>query len=168
MTDSWQGLRRIRASTPAETGELSRYLAATDVRGFALPLTVGEVVASLVEFVGRDQLGRTWSIFGELGGIRAMATAGRPKFLVAEVRGILRRPDCSDTRSLERLESLIAAERSRQLRDRRLTIALTSAGPVVVDGNKRAAAIHELALPEIIVPAFLIESAPGRPTLGVP
>lgn len=161
-------LRIVRSCTAAETAELARYLAGTDVSGYGSLLRAGDAIASLVELVGRAELGRTWSIFGNLGGIEAPTAAGRLKFLVAEVRAILNRPDCTDVRSRDRLESIIAAERARELHDRRITLARTTAGPIVVDGNKRAAALHELAPADVVVPAFLIESSRSRPPLGVP
>jgi hypothetical protein len=121
-------LRIVRSCTAAETAELARYLAGTDVSGYGSLLRAGDAIASLVELVGRAELGRTWSIFGNLGGIEAPTAAGRLKFLVAEVRAILNRPDCTDVRSRDRLESIIAAERARELHDRRITLARTTTG----------------------------------------
>lgn len=162
------GLRPVRGCGSAETEELARYLATTDVRGYGAPLRAGVIVASLVEIVSRDALGTTWTIFGNLGGIAAVTSVARPKFLVSEVRGVLRRRDCSDARSRRRLDELVAAERAGTLRDRRITLALTPAGPVIVDGNKRSVAIHEVAADDLVVPAFLIEAAGHQPLLRMP
>ena len=120
----------------------------------------------MIEVAGRVELGATSSIFGNLGGI--VPAGGRPKFLVREVREALNRPDCGDGSSRARLDALIAAEASGELADRRITIAQTTAGPIVVDGNKRAAAIYELARVDVLVPAFLIAARPGYPPLAMP
>jgi hypothetical protein len=159
--------RRVRDCTRLETIDLAHYLVVTPVAGYAPPLRAGTLVASAIEVAGRADLGETWSIFGNLGGIRAPAAVGRPKFLVREIREILNRPDCTDARSRARLDALIAAEASGTLADRRITIALTTAGPIIVDGNKRAAAIYELARFDVLS-AFLIESVPGSPLLAAP
>jgi hypothetical protein len=151
----------------SEQDELADYLESTDVRGYAQPLRSRVVVAFAGSIEGREALGETWSIFGNLGGIAASAL-GRPKFLVREVRGVLARPDCTDQRSRARLDALLEAEAAGRLIDRRITIALTTAGPIVVDGNKRAAAIYELAPADLALPIFLLESAPGYPPLPLP
>jgi hypothetical protein len=85
-----------------------------------------------------------------------------------EVRGVLERPECTDHRSRDRLEELLTAETAGTLVDRRLTLALTAHGMLIVDGNKRAVAIHELAGADVVVPAFMIESAGGYPLLAMP
>jgi hypothetical protein len=136
--------RRVRACTRVETTELANYLARTPVAGYAPPLRVGTIVASVVEVVGRPDLGETWSIFGNLGGVTAPMVGGLPKFVVREIHEVLNRPDCIDARSRLGLET------------------------VIVDGNKRAAAIYELAGSDVVLSAFLIESAPGYPPLAMP
>lgn len=161
-------LRRVGACSLGETTELANYLAHTDVPYYAQLLRARAGVASLVEFVDRRTLGEAWTIFGELGGIRAPSTVERAKFLVREARAIWTRPDCGDRRGRERLEDLVAAERAAGLCDRRITFALTTSGPVIVDGNKRAIAIHEVARAALVLSAFLIESAPGYPPLPMP
>lgn len=126
------------------------------------------MIASTVEIAGRPSIGETWSIFGDLGGITAPVIVQRTKFMVREVRSILARAKCTDNLSRKRLDELLAAEAGGTLVDRRITLALTADGTLIVDGNKRAAAIHELADVDLVLPAFLIESAPGYPPLPLP
>lgn len=156
----------MRDCTRPETVDLADYLVATPVAGYTQALRAGTLVASVIEVAGRVQLGETSSIFGNLGGI--VPAGGRSKFLIREVREVLNRPDCGDGSSRARLDALIAAETAGTLVDRRITVALTTAGPVVIDGNKRAVAIYELAAAEVVVPAFLLEAARGHPTLALP
>lgn len=160
--------RRVGACSLNQAIELAEYLAHTHVPYHAQLLRARAAGASVVELVDRDTLGETWTIFGELGGVHAPTTVRRAKFVVREVRGILARPECTDGRSRDRLAELLAAEASGTLVDRRITLALTDAGTLIVDGNKRAAAIYELAGGDIVLPAFLIESAPGYPPLRMP
>jgi hypothetical protein len=148
--------------------ELADYLERTPVAGYAQLLHTGIAIASNVEIPSRASLRETWSIFGNLGGIDAPQVVERAKFLVSEVRGILERPDCTDARSRQRLTELLDAVQGGRLVDRRITLALTDGGTVIVDGNKRAAAIYELASDAVALPAFLIESAPGFRPLSLP
>jgi len=91
-----------------------------------------------------------------------MQEAGRPTFLVRDVRAVLERPDCTDVDSRTRLAGLIETARSGGLSDRTLTIALSDGGVVFVDGNKCAAAIYETArATPIRLPVYLLVGTAG-------
>lgn len=163
-----KGLRRIRPCTAEETAELADYLARSSVPGYADLLRSGRAFGSIGEVDGREQLGALWSIFGNLGGIEAWRTVSREKYLIREAREVWDRVATDDRRGHRTLQGIIAAERAGMLTDRRVTVALTVAGPLVVDGNKRLIAIYETSPVDVVVPVSVIESAPSRPPFAVP
>ena len=165
MSAEWPGQRLC---SPDEAAALVAYLRTTHVPGYADDLARGLKVAWRATVAGRDELGSLLSIFGVLGEIYA-ADRGRPKFLVRELFEVLHRPECTDARSRQGLDALIAAERRGELRDRRITVLATTHGPVVVDGNKRSAAIYETAgqEPSLTLPVFWLTPARGL-ALGPP
>jgi hypothetical protein len=144
------------------------YLLKTDVPHYGQLQQLHHAIASMIEIDGRNELGGLRTIFGELGGIRAEAERRRAKFLVGEASEVWHRPTCTDARGRARLDDIRAAEREGRLEDRRITVARTVVSDVVVDGNKRAIAIHEFAAADIVLPAYLVQSAPGYPTLPLP
>ena len=131
-----------RACSVGETNELITYLQRTPVFVLAEQLELGLLGASHATITGRSQLGSLQTIFGNLGGIHALAQTGRPKFLVSEVYETLHRQDCDAPDDRRRLDDLVEAEREGRLTDRRITVLADSNGPMIVDGNKRVAAIY--------------------------
>lgn len=91
------------------------------------------------------------------------AEFGRPRFLVSEVYAVLHRSDCTDEKSRNRLDAIVAAERGGTLADRLITVLDSTLGPMVVDGNKRASAIYGSSAPNLSLPIFLLTSASGDP-----
>lgn len=159
-------LADIHACDLATSSKLATYLRSTAVPAFANELQAGRVRASSATVLTREHVGQLLSIFANLGGITSMHETGRATYLVGEVRAVLARPDCTDVESRTALAGLIEAVRSGELIDRTLTAALTDGGAVLVDGNKRAAAMYEAAgtMPIRIpmrLPIYLLEATAG-------
>jgi hypothetical protein len=148
----WPGLR---ACSERETLALIDYLASTAVPGYAADLARGALRAWHVT-LGRDRLGETLSIFRDLGGVIAQTTTGQPRFRVNEIDEILHRSDCADARSRTSLEWLLARRRDGGFRDWRIVLLDSTLGTMVVDGNKRAAAIYRTVDANARTPAFLL------------
>lgn len=160
---TWPGLDRGRPCSIATAIYLIAYLETTSVKQLAGMLRTSALSAWHAEIRGREMLGNASSIFGNLGGLNAKALLQRPKFLVRDVSPILHRPDCEAEPDRKVLDELIGAARGGTLHDRRITFALTSVGPMIVDGNKRAVAIYETAQQgaAFILPVYVLEPKPG-------
>jgi hypothetical protein len=133
------------------------YLASTAVPGYAADLACDALRAWHVT-LGRDRLGETLSIFRDLGGVIAQTTTGRPRFRVTEIDEILHGADCADARSRTSLDWLLARRRDGGFRDWRIVLLDSMLGPMVVDGNKRAAAVYATSDADVVVAAFLLTS----------
>jgi hypothetical protein len=153
-----EGLASERLCSAAETHELAAYLLNTPVAAVALALMRGELRASRADLVGTEALGATRTIFGNLGECFASVEAKRDKFLVREIREVLHRDACRAASDRDALDRLVAAERKGELQDRRMTLLVDSGGAMFVDGNKRAAAIFEVASPShnLVLPVFVL------------
>lgn len=159
LATEWPG---IRSCSESATIRLIDYLANTHVRGYAIELAHGRLLAWRVTLPSRERLGSTLSIFRELGGIAAHAVTGRPRFLISEVAAVLHRPDCADCPSRKSLEWLIERRGDGMFRDWQIVMLHSTLGAMVVDGNKRAAAIHETSAADVTVPAFILSRPSGE------
>jgi hypothetical protein len=158
-------VKTLAPALPGESAEHAKYLMGqTDVPWYGELLRDGKAVAWHADLETREELGAISTIFKNLGNIYASAEVGRRRFLVEEAFDIWRRAREFDPVKFARLEGLVAAERDGRLVDRRITLAVTVGGTMVVDGNKRAVAIHNVGR-VAVVPIYLLKSPPGQPPL---
>lgn len=160
MGDRWRGITRPEPCSGAQAQWLSSYLRRTAVPGYAFLIDADAVRVWRCTIEGRAALGSVASIFRHLSSrCHARRMTGRETFLVKEVRDVLHRADCADAPTRAAVDALVRAVRAGTLRDRTITIVIAAAGPTVVDGNKRAAAIYETATepPALVVPVFVLE-----------
>ena len=154
----------IRASRD-ESAEHAKYLMEkTDVPWYGALLRDGKAVAWHAQLESRNELGSTSTIFKNLGNIYASTEVGRRRFLVKEAFDVWRRARHLDPVKFARLESLVVAEGDGSLVDRRITLAVTVGGTMVVDGNKRSVAIHQVGRATKL-PIYLLKAQPGQPPL---
>ena len=158
-------MKVLALASPGESVEHAKYLMGkTDVPWYGVLLRDGKAVAWHAELESREELGSASTIFKNLGNIYASQEVGRRRFLVQEAFDIWRRARELDPVKFARLEGLVAAERDGSLVDRRITIAVTVGGTMVVDGNKRSIAIHKVGR-VVALPIYLLKAPPGLPPL---
>jgi hypothetical protein len=158
----------LARASPEESAEHAKYLMEkTCVPWYGELLRDGKAVAWHAELGSREELGSTSTIFKNLGNIYASTEVGRRRFLVKEAFGVWQRARALDPVKFARLESLVAAEGDGSLVDRRITLAVTLGGTMVVDGNKRSIAIHHVGR-TVVLPIYLLKAPPGQPPLQEP
>jgi len=146
-----------RRLTSDELRELVVYLADTPVgRDLVFALSRGDYVAFQDSIGSRAELGRTETIFRDLGGLTSSALTGRERFRVGETWTVLRREDCQDNPTRAAVAALIEAEQEGRLADRRITVFDDGSGVMFVDGNKRATAIYEGDRAMFPLPVFVV------------
>ena len=158
-------MKLLTRASPEESAEHAKYLTEkTDVPWYGALLRDGKAVAWNAELESREELGSTSTIFKNLGDIYASAEVGRRRFLVEEAFDVWRRARDLDAEKFARLEAIVVAERKGKLIDRRVTLAVTVGGTMVVDGNKRSIAIHKVGS-TVVLPIYLLKAPPGKPPL---
>ncbi len=144
-----------------EKQNLIRYLENTPISGLVNGLRSGVFVLKKGNIISLEYLGSLKTEYGDLGGIISREIIKRSKFLVSEVMAILKRPDCSDEKSLDSIEFFIKKNEAEEC-EYIISIFHDKTDYIIKDGNKRAVAFYEkrkaINKDNITFPIYIIES----------
>ena len=87
-----------------------------------------------------NELGQTWTIFENLGGITSLSKFKFPKFNISQVMPTLEQPECSDKNGLQSIRKYMTNLEEFPFI---VTLVEESFGYLVVDGDKHAVAFYE-------------------------
>jgi hypothetical protein len=151
----------ISKVTGTEWRQQIRYLQEHSHVSLDQRLKTGHLILERGVISSREFLGECNTIFNDLGGLRAIIIYQRELFRVAEVNDILHREGCNDPPSRKRYDELVE-KIGNGSQQPNITIARPEV--TILDGNKSAAAYHDLHMAddEIELHVYLVRPrAPG-------
>lgn len=133
-----------RSCSLSEINALKMYLSLTPVRWLVQVIDSGAKV-SKGGVTSLSEIGKLRTIWSELGGIRSSDEHGSQKFLVSQVVAALRKPQCNDRETYDKIREYVRLFADGQL-ELKITLLEDKNEYTICDGNKRAVACFEYGL----------------------
>jgi hypothetical protein len=141
-----------------EINNLKDYLATTPV-GWLNELIDNHATVSKGRIESLLEVGKTRTIWGDLGGIQSKNEYGSEKFLVGQIIPVLKKPLCSDRTTLNKILEYIQLFADNKL-ELKITLLEVNNQFTICDGNTRVVACFEYwskcGINDVNLPVYVI------------